>query len=305
MEAFPFENGMTMDRLKAMAAFVRVAELGSLSAAARSLSTTQPTISKLLSAFEASLGARLLERSSARVVLTEEGTRFLPSARRLVEDYDESVAELDRRARQPSGLVRISAPVALGELRLNALMLEALAKYPQLEIDLMLEDRFVDPVEERFDLTLRIGGALPLDLVAQQLAVWPRYLVASPDYVRRHGPPRRPQDLARHSFLRYPIGLEDAVVLTGPDGSVTAPIQTRYRINSAVALLDAVRDGAGIAFQPCWMVNDLLRQKRLVRLLPAWIGPTQTIHLVHPPRRRQPMRVQVMVELLSQAVRKM
>lgn len=239
-----------MDRLRAMNVFVRSAELGTLSAAARSLSTTQPTVSKLIASLEASLGVRLLERGPARVVLTDEGLRFLESARRLLEDYEEAVADLGERARQPRGLVRISAPVALGELKLNPLMLRALQQYPELQVDLMLEDRFVDPVEERFDLTVRIGGALPRDLVARELATWPRYIVASPEYVRRHGRPRALKDLASHRFLRYPLWVDDAVTLTGPDGTVDLPIDSRYRVNHAVALLNAVRDGAGIAFQP-------------------------------------------------------
>ena len=291
-----------MDRLRAMHAFVRVAELGSLSAAARSLATTQPTVSKLIAALEAALDVRLLERGAARVVLTDEGARFVDSARRLLEDYDEAVAELDQRTREPRGLVRIAAPMALGELRLNPLMLRALQAYPQLQVDLVLEDRFVDPVEERFDLTVRIGGALPPDLVARELATWPRYIVASPDYLRRHGRPRALQDLARHPFLRYPNWSGDVVTLSGPDGPVDLPVATRYSINHAVALLQAVREGAGIAFQPCWMVKDLLARKELVRLLPRWSGPAQTVYLMYPRHRRQAMRVQVMKELLIREI---
>jgi DNA-binding transcriptional LysR family regulator len=291
-----------MDRLRAMSAFVRAVDLGSLSAAARSLSTTQPTVSKQIAGLEAALGVRLLERRPTQLSVTDEGARFLDSARRLLEDYDEAVGELDERTRTPRGLVRISAPAALGELHLNALMLRALQQHPELEIDLMLEDRFVDPVEERFDLTVRIGGALPLDLVARELATWPRYIVASPAYVEKHGRPRKVEDLVRHPFLRYPLGDLGSVPLNGPGGHVEAPINTRYRINHAVALLDAVRDGAGIAFQPCWMVNELIARKELVRLLPQWVGPSQTVYLVYPRRRRQPMRVQVMLELLAREI---
>lgn len=285
-----------------MNAFVRAVDLGSVSAAARSLSTTQPTVSKQIAALEAELGVRLLERRPTQLATTDEGARFLDSARRLLEDYEEAVADLDERSRQPSGLVRISAPVALGELHLNALMLRALQQHPGLEIDLLLEDRFVDPVEERFDMTVRIGGALPLDLVARELATWPRYIVASPEYVERHGRPRRVQDLVRHPFLRYPLGEHDSVPLSGPGGHVQAPISTRYRINHAVALLHAVRNGAGIAFQPCWMVRELIARKELVRLLPQWEGPSQTVFLVYPRRRRQPMRVQVMLDLLAREI---
>ncbi|KQP49726.1 LysR family transcriptional regulator [Pseudorhodoferax sp. Leaf274] len=291
-----------MDRLRAMQVFVRAAELGSLSAAARSLATTQPTVSKLIAALEASLGVRLLERGPARMVLTDEGLRFAESARRLLEDYEEAVTDLDQRTREPRGLVRIAAPVALGELKLHPLMLRALQQYPELQIDLMLEDRFVDPVEERFDLTVRIGGVLPPDLVARQLATWPRYIVASPAYVQRHGRPQALEDLARHAFLRYPGWTDDVVTLRSAEGPVELPITTRYRINHAAALLDAVRAGAGIAFQPCWMVKDLIARGELVRLLPQWSGPAQDAYLVYPRRRRQPMRVQVLQELLAREI---
>jgi DNA-binding transcriptional LysR family regulator len=168
--------------------------------------------------------------------------------------------------------------------------------------ELLLEDRFVDPVEERADLTIRIGGVLPADLVARQLAVWPRYLVASPEYVRRRGRPRRPQDLTAHDYLRYAAG-DDAVHLSSRDGSVALDLAARYRVNSAIALLDAVHSGAGFALQPCWMVDEALRQGTLVRLLPRWTGPAQTAHIVHAPRRRLPMRVQAVMEYLVAAVR--
>jgi DNA-binding transcriptional LysR family regulator len=291
-----------MDRLRAMSAFVRVAELGSLSAAARSLFTTQPTVSKLIAALERSLDVRLLERGAARATLTDEGVRFVERARRLLEDYDEAVADLDSRTREPRGLVRIAAPVALGELQLNALMMRSLQQYPELQIDMVLEDRFVDPVEERFDLTVRIGGALPPDLVARELASWPRYIVASPDYIKRHGRPRTLDDLARHQFLRYPNWTGEVVTLNGALGSTKLPVITRYSINHAVALLDAVREGAGIAFQPCWMVNELLRRKALVRLLPEWSGPAQTVYLLSLSHRRQAMRVALMKDLLVREI---
>lgn len=291
-----------MDRLKAMGAFVRAVELGSLSAVAREMSTTQPTVSKLVAWLEREVGARLLERSSQRVLPTEEGSRFLVSAKRLLEDYEEALDEVASGVREPRGLVRLSAPVALGELRLSRLMLEMLAKLPQLQVELLLEDRFVDPVEERVDLTIRIGGVLPADLVARPLAVWPRYVVASPEYVRRKGRPRHPQDLAGHNYLRYADG-DEAVRLSGPDGSVALDLASRYRVNSAIALLDAVHSGAGIALHPCWMVNEALRQGTLVRLLPRWTGPAQTAHIVHAPRRRLPMRMQAVMEYLVAAVR--
>lgn len=290
-----------MDRLKAMGAFVRAVELGSLSAVARELATTQPTVSKLVAWLEREIGARLLERSSQRVLPTEEGSRFLASAKRLLEDYEEAVGEVASGVREPRGLVRLSVPVALGELRLGGLMLEMLARLPQLQVELLLEDRYVDPVEERIDLTVRIGGVLPADLVARELAVWPRYLVASPEYVRRKGRPRRPTDLTAHDYLRY-AARDDPLRLDSRDGQVVLNLDSRYRVNSAIALLNAVHAGAGFALQPSWMVDEALKRGALVRLLPRWTGPAQTAHIVHAPRPRLPMRVQVVMEHLVAAV---
>ncbi|HYP83630.1 LysR family transcriptional regulator [Variovorax sp.] len=293
-----------MDRLRAIAAFVRAVELGGLSAAARELRTTQPTVSKLVAGLERDLGVRLLQRSSTRATPTDEGLRFLASARQLLVDYDEAVAELGQQTRVPHGLVRISAPVALGELHLNRLMLQALQEHPQLRIELVLEDRFIDPVEERIDLAVRIGGVLPQDLAAHPLAVWPRYLVASPGYLARKSRPRRPSDLPGHDYLRY-AGPDAPLVLDASDGrNVSVEVPVRYRVNSAIALLEAVRSGAGISLQPRWMVDDLLRRGELVRLLPQWTGPAQTARLVHAPRR-QPMRVQVLKDFLLATVPKL
>jgi DNA-binding transcriptional LysR family regulator len=285
-----------------MQAFVRAADLGSLSAAARSLSSTQPTVSKHVSALEASLGVRLLERGPARVALTDEGARFLDSARRLLEDYAEAVADLDRGQREPHGRVRISAPMALGTLHLHRLMMDTRQRFPKLEIDLFLEDRFVDPLEERFDLTLRIGGPLPQDLAARRLAVWPRFVVASPLYLKSHPRPRKPSDLAQHEFLHYPSGEDAALKLSKGSDVVEVAVPVRYRVNNALALLDGIRGGAGLGLQPCWMVNELLKRGELVRVLPAWIGPRQEVWMIAPPRPRLPMRVRVMQDLITEMI---
>jgi DNA-binding transcriptional LysR family regulator len=119
--------------------------------------------------------------------------------------------------------------------------------------------------------------------------------------VARKGRPRRPGDLAKHDYLRY-AGRDDEVALGGKAGSVTVAVPARYRVNSAVAMLEAARAGAGIALEPCWMVDAALRDGSLVRLLPQWTGPAQTVHLLHAPRRRQPMRVQAMLDVLAAAV---
>lgn len=280
-----------MDTLRSLAAFVHSVELGSLSGAARALGTTQPTVSKLVAALEGSVGVRLLRRSAT-------GLRFHERAKRMLEDYGDAVADARAQVQQPRGLLRVSAPVALGELRLNAMALEFLALYPDIELELLLEDRFVDPLEERIDVSLRLGGRLPPDLVARPIATWPRVLVAAPAYLAARGRPRQPQDLARHEYLRY-AGGDGALLLQGPQGPVSVPVRSRYRVTSAVALLDSVRGGAGISLQPLWTVHGLLAEGHLVRVLPRHTGPPQAAHLLYAARRHQPLRVRVLVDFLA------
>lgn len=290
-----------MDTLRALSAFVLSVDLGSLSGAARALDTTQPTVSKLVASLERSLGVRLLRRAATGLSLTHEGQRFHERARRVLEDYGDAVADAREQVQQPQGLLRVSAPVTMGQRYLNAMAVEFLRLHPEIQLELVLDDRFVDPREERIDVSLRVGGALPSDLVARHLGTWPRVLVASPDYVALRGKPRSPQDLVAHDYLRYAAG-DDGVLLTGPDGPVAVPVRSRYRVNNAVALLDSVLAGAGISLQPTWMVADLLAEGRLVRVLGRHTGPAQDVHLLYAPRRHQPLRVRVLVDFLAQRV---
>jgi DNA-binding transcriptional LysR family regulator len=287
-----------MDTLRGMRALVRTADLENLSAAARSLGTTQPTVSKLLTALEHQAGVRLLERSSVRVRLTIEGRRFLETSRRILEEYDEAITELHSMRLHARGTVRFAAPIALGQARLNALMPAFLEQYPGVSVELILEDRFVDLVEERIDVALRVGGEPAANLTARYVACWPRYLVAAPNYLHRCGVPLHPKDLTAHSYLRYSGELEDDLHLTGPDGPIIVPMISRYRVNSAIALLESVERGMGIALQPQWMVDDLIGRGSIVRVLPNWTGPSQVAHLVVQARHRQPARVAALLDYL-------
>lgn len=290
-----------MDTLRTLEAFALSVELGSLSAAARALDTSQPTISKLVVQLEHALGLRLLRRNASGLSLTEEGQRFYERAKRILEDYEEAVADVRAGIQQPSGLLRVSAPVTMGQRHLNAMAVEFLNRYPDIQLELLLDDRFVDPLEERIDVSLRLGGALPQNLVGRHLATWPRVLVASPAYLAARGLPTTPEQLSGHDYLRYGPG-DDGVLLQGPHGLVTVPVHSRYRVNNAVALFDSVINGAGISLQPTWMVMDLLTQGQLVRVLPNHTGPAQTAYLLYAPRRHQPLRVRVLVDFLAERI---
>ncbi|MGE7956284.1 LysR substrate-binding domain-containing protein [Pseudomonas sp. NPDC089530] len=293
-----------MDSLKAMHCFVRAVELGSLSAAARELDSTQPTVSKLVAALEKQLGTRLLTRGTSGLAPTEQGKRFYERAKAVLEEYGEAVAEVRGLTERPAGLVRVNVPVSLGVLHLNGLLLGFMAQYPEIEVELILNDRFVDLTEENVDLALRLGGDLPPNAIARRIATSPRYLVAAPQYLRQHAPLNSPADLGAHDFLRFAwLAAGDRLELSGPQGEkVSVTAQGRYRTNSSLAIRDGVLQGAGLCITPAWLVSDLLESGRLVRVLPDWSGPPNEAFLIYPERRYRPLRVRLLMEYLAERV---
>jgi len=293
-----------MNPLKAMHCFVRAIELGSLSAAARELGTTQPSASKLLAALEQQLGTRLLLRSTTGLTPTEQGKRFYEHSKRILEEYDEAVADVRGLSERPEGLLRISAPVSLGVLRLNALLLAFMEQYPHIDVELLLNDRFIDLTEENVDLALRLGGALPPNVIARPVGSSPRYLVAAPEYLRRHPAPRHPADLGEHDFLRFAwLTSGDQLQLSGPDGEqITVTARGRYRANSSLAIRDGLLLGAGLCITPAWLVSDLLDSGQLVRVLPQWSGPANEAFVLYPERRYRPLRARLLTDYLSERI---
>lgn len=291
-----------MDTLKAMRVFARAMELGSLSAVAREFGTSQPTISKTVAALEAELGVRLMERTTTRLTATEAGRRFYAHALTVVDAYGEAVSEARGLGDHPSGRVIVSAPVSLGVLRLNALVLEFLRAFPDVDVDLRFDDRFVDLVEAGVDVALRLGASLPPNVVARRIAVSQRMLVAAPGYLAGHAPLRQPADLAGHQLLRFTwLAAGDEIVLTdarGRSASVDAPC--RYRVNNSLAMRESFLAGAGLGLTPAWLVQDLLDRGDLVPVLPGWRGTPQEAFLVYPSRRYQPARTRALIAFLAE-----
>lgn len=289
-----------MDTLRLMHLFTRAVELGSLSAVAREAGTTQPTVSKAINALEAQLGVRLLERSTAGLMATTEGMRFHERARRLLDEYEDALADVRGHARQATGLLRVNAPVALGQFHLNALAQQFLALHPDIEIELILNDRFVDLVGDGVDVAVRLGGPLPPDAVARTVAVSARSLVAAPSYLAPHARLKTTNDLARHEFIRF-AWLADGNQIALQRGEELRRVSTRgrYRVNNALAIRDSLVAGAGIGLCPHWLVHDLLKTGQLVRVLPAWSGTPQQLALVYPTRRYQPARARLFMDFLG------
>lgn len=292
-----------MDTLRAMRVFVRTLELGSLSAAAREAGTTQPTVSKLLAQLEDDLTVRLFERSTRGLSPTEQGQQFYRDARLVLEQYDAAVSAVQGMSGKPSGILRINAPVALGQYRLNAFVQQFLAEHPAIEIEMILNDRFVDLVEEGVDIAFRLGGALPPDAVGRHLATIPRMLVASSGYLAARGTPATPHDLSGHDFVRFAWTPGNALALFREGEEEQVATSSRYRVNNALAIREALTLGSGIGVCPEWLVRDLLDSGELVRVLPDWSASPQDLYLLYPSRRFQPLRARLFIDFAIEQIR--
>jgi DNA-binding transcriptional LysR family regulator len=285
-----------MDTMRAMRTFVRVLELGSMSSAARESGTTQPTVSKLLAQLERQLQVRLFERSTRGLSPTEQGKRFYHDARLVLEQFDAAVSGVQGMNGQVSGLLRINAPVALGQYRINAMVQQFLAAHPGIEIELILDDRFADLVEDGVDVAFRLGGTLPPDAVGRHLAkVW-RFLVAAPSYLAARGVPSAVNDLAGHDFVRFAWTPGNTIDLFRAGEQVQLAVPARFRVNNALSIREALLLGSGIGICPGWLVGDLLDSGKLVRVLDGWSGRHQDLYLLYPSRQYQPLRSRTFID---------
>jgi len=297
----PNQNAL-MDTLRLMRTFVRTVDLGSLSAAAREAGTTQPTVSKMLAQLEQQLQVRLFERSTRGLSATEQGLRFYGDAKLILEQFDAAVGALAGAGAQATGLLRINAPVALGQYRINAMVQQFLAAHPGVEIELILNDRFVDLIEDGVDLAFRLGDKLPADAIARHLASVSRFLVAAPAYLNACGHPTAPHDLSTHELVRFAWTAGATLELFRDGAMVQVPVNSRYRVNNALAIRETLLLGGGIAVCPDWLVRDLLDTGALLRVLPAWTARPQQLHLLYPSRQYQPLRTKRFIEFAMRSL---
>jgi DNA-binding transcriptional LysR family regulator len=286
-----------------MLLFTRAVELGSFSAVAREENTSQPTVSKMIAALEQHLRVRLLERTTTSLTLTEEGKRFYERSKRVIEEYADAVADARGQTHMFVGALRINAPVGLGELRLNALILEFLAKYPEIEIELILNDRVIDLVEEGVDVAIRLGGELPPNVIARNIAFSPRVLVATREYVERAPKINKPEDLAQHEYFRFAgLAFESRLEFSNNTEKVIVLTKGRFRVNSSLALRECFLEGKGLGSAPAWLVQDLIDTGDLIRLLPNWEMMPQQAHLVYPSRKYQPQRTRALLQFMAERI---
>lgn len=289
-----------MDRIAAMQVFMRVADAGSFVRAAEQLGLSTTATSRLVAELEGHLGARLLNRTTRSLSLTDAGRAYFERCEAILADLEEAEAQVGRQALNPVGVLRISAPIAFGAERLGELLAGFRQRYPLLVLDVMLADRMVDLVEEGIDLALRIATELDPSLVARRLTTVRIVLCAAPDYLARHGTPQKVQDLARHACLAYTnTARSDEWIFDGPAGRERVTVAGGWRANSGDLLRVAALAGEGIIRQPSFLVGEDLRLGRLLPLLPDYRAPDFTMYAVYPSRRHVPAKVRAFVDYMA------
>lgn len=289
----------TVDRIAFMETFVRVVETGSFSEAARRGGISRAVVSKYMLALEEYLGVRLLQRTTRQLHVTAEGTAYYHRCRQILEDIAEAQQAVTNLHATPRGLLRVNAPMSFGTLYLAPAVAEFLSAYPGIEIDLVLNDRFVDLVEEGFDIALRIGTLKDSSLMARWLAPARLVLCASAAYIHCHGMPNVPEDLLDHRCLLYSL-MDTPRVWRFSQGEkekivkVTGPLQA----NNGEALRAAVLTGLGLAILPDFLIEQELHAKTLIPLLPEFNLPQLGVYAVYPSNRHMSVKVRKFIDFL-------
>jgi DNA-binding transcriptional LysR family regulator len=294
-----------VDRLEQLSAFVEVARRQSFAQAARQLDRHVSAISRAVAALEGRLGVRLLQRTTRRVTLSDAGRDYFKRCETLLAELEGADAEVRERAASLRGTLRVSAATGAGQTLIGPLVPEFLAAHPLMTLDLQLSNRYVDLIEEGYDLALRVGTlAADSRLVVRRLAPTRRVLLASPAYLAQRGSPRTPQQLREHSCLVLDIGarprnweLQRGRTQTAID--VAGPLHS----NNAFVLLAACRSGAGIGLLPASVAGSDVRSGALRHVLPGWSSTEQGIYAVYPSSRFTPAKVRAFVDFIAARLR--
>ncbi|MDX1576058.1 MAG: LysR family transcriptional regulator [Kiloniellales bacterium] len=292
----------TGTQLDAMALFARVVEAGGFSAAARELGLSKASVSKRIARLEDRLGARLLNRTTRRLSLSEAGEAFYAGCRRMVLEAEAAEQAVTHLAAAPRGTLRVNAPMSFGQIHLAPALNAFLERYPELAVDLVLDDREVNLVQDGFDVGVRIKPLQDSSLIARRLAPSRALICAAPAYLAAHGAPQRPEDLTRHSCLLYSYQSEPGVwLLRGPEGERRVRVSGRLRANNGEALLEAAVAGLGITRLPSFIIGEEVRAGRLQPLLTDWTpGNPVAVHAIYPAGRNLSPKVRVFVDFLAE-----
>ena len=291
-----------MDRLRLMETFVRVVESGNFSAVARQAHTTQSAISKQVQALEADVGARLLVRSTRSHSLTEAGRLYYARCRQILDTLEDARIEVHRAEHEVSGLLRVAAPVAFGRIHIVPRLPAFYARFPKMRIDLQLDDNFIDLVAAGIDVAFRVGELKDSRLIARRIGSVARAVIASPEYLQKHGVPFRPADLAGHNCLLY-TGIDNFNEWTFFDASgdrVAVRVGSNFQSNSSEAIRQGVLEGLGLCYSPTWIYGRDLREGRVRVVLDDFKPSTLPLNVVYPPERRPSLKINSFVEFFNE-----
>jgi DNA-binding transcriptional LysR family regulator len=288
-----------MDRIDAMQAFVAVADSHGFATAARKLKLSPSAVTRLIAALEERLGARLLQRTTRSVTLTDAGARYLERARRILADVDEAERIAEGERTRPSGRLVVSAPLGFGRLHVSPVMTAYLKRYPEVAGELRLEDRMISLVEDGVDLAVRIGELADSSLVARQVGAMRRIVVAAPAYLKARGEPKRPDALASHDTIQFgsPTGLADWRFVDGKD-DIRIDISPRFSTNSSDAAIQYAEAGGGLTRVMAYQAAASLKAGRLKVVLEKFELRPLPIHIVYPTSRLLSAKVRAFIDLV-------
>lgn len=292
-----------MDKFLEMQTFAAVVDAGSFVRASESLEMSKAAVSRYVADLEGRLGVRLLHRTTRRLSLTEEGRSFHGRCKALLGELEEAESEITASSARASGLVKINVPVTFGNLHLAPLWSDFMAANPRVTLDVTLSDRFVDLVEEGYDLAVRIGSLPNSSLISRKLASTRMVLCASPKYLKKQARPKHPADLAEHTVLAYSLlATGDHWEFEGPEGKVSVLVHPVMRTNSGDTCRAAALKHHGIILQPSFLVEEDLRSGALVELMPQYRSAEFGIYAVYPTRQYVSAKVRLLIEFLAKAL---
>jgi len=293
-----------MDRFLEMQAFVAVVDAGSFVRGAEALQMSKSVVSRVVAELEQRLGVRLLQRTTRRLSLTPEGERFHERCRELLAGVGDAEDEVTRDAAEAIGELRVSAPGSFGLTHLAPLWPLFMARHPKLTLDVTLADRFVDLVDEGYDVAVRIAQMPDSSLVSRQLAATRLVLCATPTYLSSHGEPSVPSELSEHTVFAYKLlSTGDQWHFDGPHGPTTVKINPRMRSNSGDSCREAALQHQGIVLQPSFLVGAQLDSGALVEVMPRYRSIELGIYAVYPSRKQLAPKVRLLVDFLVEAFR--
>ncbi len=277
--------------------FTRVVQAGSFTAAARALGMPKSSVSRKVTSLEDRIGARLLQRTTRKLGLTDAGRLYFERASRIVAEIEEADEAISRMQAAPRGLLRVTAPLSFGIL--GPIVAGFLRRHAEVQIDMVCTDRRVDLVDEGFDLAIRAGVLDDSTLVARPLGGIRRILVAAPGYLRKHGSPRAPADLVDHACVAFAAGAAPGVwELRRGDRAAEVRVRPRFSVNDLDLMVEAARSGIGIALIPEFVCTADLDAGRLRRVLADWCSSVTPVHAVYPTARHLSPKVVAFVEAL-------